>query len=243
MSPAVDTKRGRFYPWRGDKYVSVTTAIGEGIPKPQLNKWFVRNMAETAAKFRETLANMDEEEAKEWLLAYRSPSDGSAAILGSSIHGIIEKIAKNEPHKEPTEEEAPFVEAFMKFLKKHKPTVIEAEATVFSHEYGYAGTMDAMMEINGDVYVVDTKTGKGVWPEAALQLAAYRHADFFGRPDGTEDPIPPCSGGLVLHLRPTGYKVIPVDTGPEVFDTFLSALDVFRWTNIDSDHVIWKKWK
>ena len=243
MSPAIDTKRGRYYPWRGDKFVSVTTAIGEGIPKPQLNKWFVRNMAEVAAKFRIDLAAMEEEDAKEWLLKYRSPTDGSAAILGSSVHSIIEKIAKQEPHKVPTDEEQPFVDAFLSFMEKYNPKFIESESTVFSNKYGYAGTMDAMVVINGKTYVLDTKTGKGVWPEAALQLVRIRHADFFGRADGREDAIPTCDGGLVLHLRPAGYKVIPVDTGAEVFDTFLSALDIFRWANIDSDSVIGKKWK
>jgi hypothetical protein len=243
MSPAVDTSKGRFYPWKESKYVSVTTAISEGIPKPQLNRWFVRSMAEVAATNRGDLALLSEERAKEWLMAYRSPRDGTAAILGSSIHSMIERIIKGLPCREPSAEEAPYIKAFMAFVNKRKPKFIESEATVFSREHGYAGTMDAMMEIDGNVYVVDTKTGKGVWPEAALQLAAYRHADFFGRPDGTEDPIPTCSGGLVLHLRPQGHQVVPVDTGPEVFDTFLSALDVFRWVNIDSAHVIGHKWK
>lgn len=240
---AIDTGKGRFYPWKEQKFVSVTTAISEGLPKPALNKWFIRSMAELAASKRHELVLMEELAASQWLLDFRSPNDGVAAKFGTNIHAMIERIAKGKTVREPSEDEKPYMDAFHKFVKKYNPVFLENEATVYSTTHGYAGTMDAMLEIDGNVYVVDTKTGKSVWPEAALQLAAYRHADFIGRIGGREDAIPPCSGGFILHIRPRGFKVIPVDTGPQVFDTFLSALDMFRWINFDSDYVIGKAWK
>ena len=135
------------------------------------------------------------------------------------------------------------MDAFHQFREDHNPEYIETESTVFSREYGYAGTMDAVLSIGGKVYVVDYKTGKKVWPEAALQLAAYRNAEFIGRARGREDELPPCDGGLVVHIRPDGYRVIPVDTSDATFDTFLSALDVFRWNRVDGDTSIGRAWK
>lgn len=240
--PAIDTAKGRFYPWADQKFVSVTTVIGEGIPKPQLNKWFVKEMARIAALHRLHLSTLLEEEALQFLIDYREPGFDGASTLGSNVHSIAEKIARGKKHRTPTAKEAPYVEGFVAFIEKYSPRFIETEATVYSREHGYAGTMDAQVEIDGKVYVMDIKTGKGVWPEAALQIAAYRHADFIGRSDGREDGLTPSDGGLVLHLRPRSFNVIPVDTGLNVFDTFLSALDIYRWVNMDSRFVIGERW-
>ena len=243
MSYSVETETGRYYPWKKEKYVSVTTIIGQGIPKPGLNNYFVRSMAETAAKNRALLAPMTEPEAKDWLMTYgRSGDGGAAAILGSSVHALIDGIVKDAPTRTPTDAEATFIKSFEKFRKKYKPTFIETEATVFSRKHGYAGKLDFICDIDGRVLIGDYKTGKSVWPEAGLQVTAYKNADFIGRSDGTEHPLPECDGGVILHIRPTGYKVYEVDTSPATFDTFLSALDMFRWLHVDSENVIGRKW-
>jgi hypothetical protein len=130
------------------------------------------------------------------------------------------------------------VHQFQRFLLDWQPTYIEAEATVYNRTHGYAGTLDAIVEIEGKKYVLDIKTGKNVWPEAALQLAAYSHAEFFGRSDGREDPFPPIHRGLVLHLRSDDYSLVPVQIDDTVFDFFLSALDIHHWLRETSKYVI-----
>ena len=50
---------------------------------------------------------------------------------------------------------------------------------VYSRTFGFAGTLDAICTIAGRRGLLDIKTGRsGVYPEVALQLAAYAHADF-----------------------------------------------------------------
>lgn len=241
MTSPVDTKKGRYYPWKHDKYVSVTTAISEGLPKPALNRWFVKSMAEKAIREVDVISSLPTDEALEYLLKPESDLN-HAAILGSHVHSIIEKLSRGEEIQTPTSKQQPYVESFLKFIQDYNPVFLETESTVFSRQHGYAGTMDAMAQIGDKRYVIDYKTGKAVWPEAALQISAYRYADFLGRPDGREDGLPPCDGGLVLHIRPRGYEIIPVDTSTAVFDTFLSALDLFRWISMDSGNVIGEKW-
>lgn len=234
---AVDTKSGRYYPWKADKYVSVTTIIGDGIPKPGLNHWFIKNVATLAAANRYELSVMDEKKAYDWLMKSRLADSGGAANLGSNLHSIFQDLSLGLPMPEVSTEAFGYVTSFVDFMNDHQPKFIETESAVFSH-HGYAGTLDFICEIDGKVVIGDYKTGKSVWPEAALQIAAYRYADFIGRADGREDPLPSCDRSVVLHIRPEGYKIVDVDTGPQVFDTFLSALDVYRWITIDSDHVI-----
>lgn len=95
----------------------------------------------------------------------------------------------------------------------------------------------------GPVVMFDAKTGKGprrggAYPESALQLAAYENAEFMGLPDGSEVPLPAIDGCAVLHLQPGWSEVIPVWTGPEVYDAFLYAREIVRWKDETSKRVI-----
>lgn len=244
MITPTDTKQGRYYPWDGNKFISVTTAIGDGVPKPGLNRWFIKNLAELAAKNRKALAKIGRApDAKEWLLdKHYGDKDNSAAILGSAVHALCEKIANGEGVENNSETE-PFIAGYRAFIKKYSVKFIETEATVFSKEHGYAGTLDAIIEVDGKLYVADIKTGKSVYPEVALQCAAYRYAEFIGRSDKTEDQMPKVKGGLVLHVRPEGTSVFPLDIALDTFDTFLSALDIYRWQKIDGKHAIGDMWE
>lgn len=243
VNAAVDTKRGRFYPWDGSKYVSVTTAISEGVPKHGLNAWKLRSVAELAARNRKKLATFTRiPDAKEWLLdKFFKGTDNSAANLGSTVHAMCEQLALGN-EVEDTEQTKPYTDSFREFLSTYQPEVLHTEVTVYSRTHGYAGTADSFLRIGKKVYVVDIKTGKGVWPEAALQLSAYRFADFYGKDDGTEGEIPKCHGGLVLHVRPDGCHVLPVVCDENVFDTYLSALDIFRWNAIEGENTIGEAW-
>ncbi len=241
MTSPVDTKKGRYYPWKHDKYVSVTTAISEGLPKPALNRWFVKSMAEKAIREVDVISSLPPDEALEYLLTPEKDVN-FAAILGSNVHSMVEKLSKGEEIPLPSAKAKPYVDSFLQFVTDYNPVFLETESTVFSRQHGYAGTLDAVVQIGDKRYVIDYKTGKSVWAEAALQISAYRYADFLGRPDGREDPLPPCDGGLVIHIRPRGYDVIPVDTSTSTFDTFLSALDLFRWIYIDSSNALGERW-
>jgi hypothetical protein len=106
-----------------------------------------------------------------------------------------------------------------------------SEATVYSESENYAGTLDFAAELGDRPLVVigDAKTGKAIYPEVALQLAAYAHADYVGLPDGTDAALPAFDAAIALHLTPDGYDVIPVRVDDEVFKAFLFVREVFRW--------------
>jgi hypothetical protein len=85
-------------------------------------------------------------------------------------------------------------------------------------------------DLVGQPLVLDLKSGKGVYDEFALQLAAYRNADTILLPDGTELPMPATSEtALVLHLRPDAYQVHPVPVTASTHGAFLSAFALYRW--------------
>jgi hypothetical protein len=103
---------------------------------------------------------------------------------------------------------------------------------VYSH-HGYAGTLDAIVRIAGETWLLDYKTSKGVYPETALQLAAYANADFIGRPgDPIRYGIPVIEQYGVVHIRPEGAELVPMDVGG-AFEAFLAAKRLTDWRSAD----------
>jgi hypothetical protein len=222
----------RVYTWTdGTEYPSVTSIIRAGVAKPNLVDWAARKIAEAAAKDRNNLALLTKAGAQKFLLdAFHGERD-TTAELGNAIHSTAEHYSRNEPEPLVLEPDVwPFMTQFFDFLQRVKPVYHETEVTVYSRTYVFAGTADAVVEIDGVIYVLDIKSGKSVWPEVALQLAAYSRADFIGLPDGSEKPLSVnLKRGLVLHLRPDRWSLDYWDISNPIFDCFLAAQDMHHW--------------
>jgi hypothetical protein len=221
----------RVYTWAGRAYPSVTAIIKGGVPTPFLPQWAAKVAAEYAVANLDRLTRLPTGQAVAEVKRAPWASRDAAAGLGDLVHTAVEAHAHGQPRPALPTHAAPFLAAFDQFCADHRPAFLLSEATVYSRRYGYAGTLDAICRLTtraGPV-LLDVKTGRGIYPEVALQLAAYAHADFIGTPDGTEAPLPPLADGLVLHLRPGGYQLVPVPIGRAVLEAFLAALAVFRW--------------
>lgn len=123
---------------------------------------------------------------------------------------------------------------FREFEEQLKPRWEASELTVFNTVDKYAGTLDFIAEIPAlgeGLTLGDVKTGKGVYPEVALQLAAYRYAEFaeiahgIGRVD-----MPVTQRAVVLHLRPEKWSLVPVQADEKAFDMFKYAMQIAWWT-------------
>jgi hypothetical protein len=146
-----------------------------------------------------------------------------------------------------------YMNQLQRFLADWQPELLAAETKVYHRgPAAYAGTLDLLVRIDGEVAVVDIKTGRNVWPEAALQINAYAYADFLiadpnhpgaiqttparGRrfyewrgPPADEIEMPDVRAGYVLHLRPDGYDLLPVPIRDELYDLFLSLFRILEW--------------
>lgn len=89
---------------------------------------------------------------------------------------------------------------------------------------------------------------KSPYPEAALQLAAYRYAELAAvwRPRRLERfrrryyllgaderdravPVPQVDGGAVIHLTPDHCEIFPVRCDEAVHEAFLFVQEAARW--------------
>jgi len=65
--------------------------------------------------------------------------------------------------------------SFWEWEKKHEIEVILAEQAFVSELYGFGGTLDCFCKLDGELTLVDFKTGKALYPEHEYQVAAYCH--------------------------------------------------------------------
>ena len=226
---ATTTNRGRTYLWRDETFDSVTTILSGGIPKPALTNWAAKSVAEyVAANLDEVRAIASKNTAAAIDLMKGSPwrQRDAAALQGSAIHAWAEAHVLGQDPPAPPKAHKPYLDGFLRFLDEWQPAYEMSEATVYSRQYGYAGTLDAIATLDGARTLIDYKTGKGVYGEVALQLAAYRFAEFVGMPNGDEVPMTPVDGAAVLHLTPDGYVLIPVTADEVAFRFFLYAQQV-----------------
>lgn len=238
--PKVSTiKRGdaRFYvhPETGQKAIGVTSVVNM-LPKPFLQFWSAKVVAEHAVKNAGTVVQMvldaggKDVGAVDWLKGAPRRETSGAAETGTAVHDLVERIARGEDVGRVHPDYQPYVDHFKAFLDKWQPEYLLMEETVWNEEHGYAGTFDAIARINGEVVILDYKTTRsGVHAEVALQMAAYANADYVVRSDGGRVPLPKIEGAAVLHLRPEAWKLVPVAINPAVFDIFQALLQVHAW--------------
>jgi hypothetical protein len=227
----------RFYSWGNENFWSVTTIIGGGYPKAWGIGWGIKATAEGVVNSLESgidlakMAEHDRDAAVRWIKALPYAGRDRAAELGTSVHLATEAYILGKPFPEWTPLVKPRMLAFERFLADYAPEFEATEASVFSRAEHYAGTLDAICRLDGwGRWLVDYKTGKGVYPEVGLQLAAYRFAEFIGLPDGSEAPMPDVDGCACLHLpeEAGGYEFLQIRADAQVFRDFLYVRETFR---------------
>lgn len=255
---------------------SVTTIIG-ALDKPALLYWAAQMAADAAidnqATWQAMLEDRGRDEAAKWLrdARFRRPRNKlSATDLGTTVHKVCEQYALTG-ERPGRDDVAGMVEAaggpqvdvdaetnvvgqmllrFDEWLQRFTPTYQATEVAVYSPTYGYAGTLDGLLTVDGFRAVIDYKTSrepvdskgnaKTPYPEVALQLAAYRWAELAAvwRPRRLEKfrrryyllspaeramatPVPEVDGGLCIHITPDSCEAFPVRCDRKIHDSFL----------------------
>lgn len=106
-----------------------------------------------------------------------------------------------------------------------KPVLIEQ--TVYSVTHGFAGTMDLLARVNGELTLVDFKTGKAIYPEAFLQSVAYQVALI-------EMGYVAPAAGLIVRLPKVetdpAFETQAVPPVADLFPVFLAVKHLWHWT-------------
>jgi hypothetical protein len=148
------------------------------------------------------------------------------AELGELVHRATELDAFGVLNEATVDEQVwPYLKAWRKFRDETGAAVISAEQKVYHTLYGYAGTLDHIVVINGEYGVLDKKTGLPD-PSDGVQLAAYQEAVNHGKRLLGDRRAMKRWG---LYLANTGkYQLVPYDNAGD-FAVFLAALTIKKW--------------
>jgi len=253
---------------------SVTTVIG-ALDKPALVYWSAEQTALAAVAAVKSLPQRIEEDGEtetvKWLTGarFRRPrGQRSATELGTAVHEACEEYALTGVRPDVDAEVAPFLDQFDRWLDRFQPSYQATEVCVYHPTYGYAGTADAFLTIDGTRFLADYKTsrntldGKGnlrtPYPEqVGLQLAAYAGAELAAvwRPRRMEKfrrryyllseseraqavPVPTVDAGLAIQITPESCEAYPINISEPVFEAFLHVQEAARWVNETSKKVM-----
>lgn len=98
-----------------------------------------------------------------------------SAEEGTLLHETVEALLRKEPVVIP-EQIKPAVTAFLDFYKNNEIIAHKIEERVVSKKHHFAGTMDALAEVNGVLGVLDIKTSLAIYRDYSMQTSAYIQA-------------------------------------------------------------------
>jgi hypothetical protein len=240
----------------------VTTILSQGFPKPQLVFWAANLTAQDAFAtlpklVAASLYPAEKEAAYDWLRKGHIRKKDERADIGGAVHDVIEAKVLGTPIPESflTDDEiAPYIDHFLRFVEEWQIEFEASEMVVGNLADGWAGKLDYLFRSPliaaalgvpaNTLFIGDTKTGgeldeKGVYPEAGAQMSAYRRAEVCWLRDGTQIPMPLAHEvGIVLHLRPEGFRVMPLKCGDDVYAVFRHVQAVAEFQRVLSKSVV-----
>ena len=177
-----------------------------------------------------------------------------SAERGTTVHKAIERILDNPTielkwiedngQANYSVDEWLMILRFIEFWNKYKPKLIASEIHIFSNEHKFAGTIDLVIELNGELWIIDLKTSKSLHTIYDLQLSAYQEAWNEMFPEApikkygilwlkshTRKPSSEESG----KIQGRGWQLyIPDREHIRNFDIFTKTYDIFKVENPDA---------
>lgn len=247
--------RGHSYLLDGAKVPGVTTVLDKGVPKPALIDWAARQSAAYTIDHWHELLELPPSERLELIRGARWATLKAAGERGREVHELVHRYVVGETVK-PPDELAGHFDAGCRFVDEWQVQELAIEVAVFHRgddESGrplpYGGRFDLLARLADEqVWMLDFKTSlRGVFKEYALQLAAYRYADFFvldGDVDAdtgaaVEHPMPPIDRTGVVWLSADGsYELVPLEADHTALEVFTAAQVVAAFADSDRDEWI-----
>ncbi|MFI0465326.1 hypothetical protein ACH347_14715 [Saccharopolyspora sp. 5N102] len=242
----INRSGSRFYVHPDDssrKAPSVTSIVAM-LPKPFLTTWAAKLTAENAIANLGSIVDLaltDRAGAIDYMKGAHRRTTQAAADVGTEVHELFERVARGEIVRGVHPDLRPYLEHIQDFHDHYQPEHRHIEDAVWSDTHDYAGSFDAISDIDGETVIFDVKTTRsGVHEDVALQLSAYAHADRIIKQDGQSQPMTEIHAAAVLHLRPEGWRVVPVRADDEVLSYFLHLRKIFDWNSDVAKTVIGK---
>ncbi len=243
----------RYYEWRGQKLPSSTSLRRmAGLPF-KLHQWAISKVVQRAVDENAILRTMldrpkrprervrDKNVAKEagkWLRSAATEERDAAAELGTYVHDMA---VRRTPISQVDPIARPYLINFYDWVATSGCNIIATEKQVFNLTDGYAGTFDLLVEWpdNGDIGVIDLKTGSGTYNDHALQLMSYAMGEFIGEDDiidvALTKALHSANTMALLHLSEDGWRYQRIPASAELMTAFRGLIAYATWMAANPD--------
>ena len=204
------------------------TSVLSVIAKPALIPWAVKMATDFIAvawqadiPYSAEAISLILNEAK---IAHRKKKE-VAGDWGIEVHSEVERYVLDcIAGREPIATER--IKQFVDWATENKVKFLESEKHLYSEKHWIGGICDLVMEIDGQIWIGDIKTGSGIYPEHFLQMAAYEimlnEMELYKN----------ITGHIVINLKKDGKFEEKRNAQTETHkQAFLSALNLYRVLN------------
>lgn len=260
--------RDRFYPIDGEDYVSVTTVTSCLSKGEALMNWAGKlnreRVCEEAANLYASVCQSGAQMPPAWFRSslwaqverrtFHLEASKAAADIGTVAHArcewVVQKRLGRSVGGDPidacslTDEDKDRALwaslAFEDWVKDNHVEPVATELVVAHRQHRYAGTLDLLARVNGDVSVIDLKTSSGLYDEMKIQVAAYLNAynaememagGFYSDQDTNSHLLATRAYLVRLPKKTTDpdFEAVEVLNLDEHFAAFLALRRVWEW--------------
>jgi hypothetical protein len=218
----------------GDDVIPSVTKIIDGIVPVYLIQWAANVGADWFKENAERgwdLNNSDDVLAiADGISNAHKNISGRAKDIGKTVHNYIQEVINwslaayeegfvgGMPELPEDEQAVNSIKAFGKWGAENDVEWISAEEKIYSKEYKYAGTVDAVALVDGELSVIDFKTSKQIYKSYKLQVYAYKQAieEVYGQ------EVKRC---FILRFDKTNGKFQAKEIKDNYLPAFLKGLD------------------
>jgi ATP-dependent exoDNAse (exonuclease V) beta subunit len=196
------------------KQVPAVTRVVDAVSPKSLTEWAAKAGAEMQAIVYDGIRFAHKEISRE------------AQNIGSDVHKWIElwikfQISGGESITEYPEDVRVPMENFHKWVESREVEWIASEKKIYSKFWNYAGTIDALAKINGELYVIDFKTSAKIYKEYYLQVYGYAQA-IHEMVNGLNNQYYPKGMIVRLDKNEDKFQEVAFECEPRVFHNALS---------------------
>ena len=154
-----------------------------------------------------------------------------AAPDESQLDAYLQSLIFGKRRSCTIENVKPYAVSLLHWLDSVSPVLWVSEASCFNDTHEYAGTFDAIAEVEGELVMLDLKTSDTFKRTWMAQIGAYSHSELFVADDGNgpvECDTPQGLKCAVLQVLPDRYIYRSFDSEEAYKDLFLPALKAFQ---------------
>ncbi len=122
------------------------------------------------------------------------------------------------------------INSFVDWFKEYKPELIVKEIAVFSESGQYAGRLDRIYKIAGEITVLDLKSGAGLHEHFPLQFASYAKAIE----ENTDIEIVQTAALQLGSISKLGYRFVVYPDWRDHYKVFENVCKVWQYDYFDS---------